>query len=669
MAITRSTREASKRLHGSKIYSYSIEYNIRLTAIAKSTEPDIILARKLFEEAKTNNLANSYIYNSMLNVIAKSRPDAEGVEWALSIFEEARGSGLANEYTYNNMLNVIANSRPDAEGVEWALNIFEEARRNGLANNYVYNGILEVIANSKLDKDTANYAHKLFYEIKKQGLADHYTYNNTLKIILNIIENRAADADLSKLISEALDIFREAEESKSVDTYTYSNMLSVIAKSTEPNLTLALELLQNAKKNKLANEYVYSNVLNVIANSKLDAKLVEQARDVFEEAKSQELVNCYIYSNMLYVIARSVNATSLRFHANWVAYALQLFEQARDKCLLNNVVYANILDILVTNLRASSDTLRSDILAKANKLLAEAVDKYFPESKEPPNAYGDITVDLHRFSSGMAYLWIKQKFAELRLTTKLIRLHLIYGQGLHAKATPGKIHPLKEVTLSVLEEIKTTMTTHEINCLEEEYNPGQLNVTIKNKSFEQSLNNTHKRKRDGDGDEDGNKNKEKRVKKQRTLDSAAPALSLLSGGFWTQKRTEQRSMTNAIKKKPTNIVQPCLTSKNEKIIKENSLFHPDISDGMTAKNQLDNHSAGSFLIAFSKNMQRYCVYVKNESGKVQSNVLIDSDVENISSVSSAKNAEKFIKGINNRWSVTLCKAILRPQPNDLRLQA
>ena len=63
-----------------------------IDAIAKSREPNIKEALRLFEEAKTKGFAYAIIYNNTLTSVVKSREP--NVKMALRLLEEAKLRGL-----------------------------------------------------------------------------------------------------------------------------------------------------------------------------------------------------------------------------------------------------------------------------------------------------------------------------------------------------------------------------------------------------------------------------------------------------------------------------------------------------------------------------------------------------------------------------------------------
>ena len=320
-------------------FADNITYNTVLNVIAKSRKPNIELAQNIFHEAKKNRCVNEITYNIMLDIIAHSRnPD---VALAESLFEEAKHLDLIDEIPYSNMIKVLAYSfTPD---VERAIELYKESIDYGCLTSLVFNNVLNVIARSH-DPD-AQLAQEIFLKAKELKLANAVTYGTMLYVIANC---RDPNVDFAK------SIFIEATKLKFCNPIACSSMFGVIANSADPDVKLAQSVFQIAKDHHVVDRIVFASILNVIAKShNPDVKL---AQSFLTEARNRNLLSVQIYNTMLDVIAKSSNPH--------VKLARDILDEAQKHGYADGVTYATMLNVIANS--------RKPNIEFAKKILKEA---------------------------------------------------------------------------------------------------------------------------------------------------------------------------------------------------------------------------------------------------------------------------------------------------------
>lgn len=289
-------------------------------------------------------------------------------------------------------------------------------------------------------------------------MMDEHVFPDTLLI------NQMIKIVSSKNLQHTLALCRIATERKLADTITYSSTIGAISKSINPDIHLAVQLFEEAKKNKLIDNISYGRILHTI--SKGVQPDISLAWRFFEEAKSSLRVDSFIYANMLAIISNSPQPD--------VHLARQLFEEAKTSQLLDEVLYAHLL-----NIYSRCPDLGDDL---GFTLLDEVMRQY----KLPDMEHGTV-IDLHGLSYGMVYFGLKKRIQkEINASDLgLIKLTLIYGQGLHSRSScVEKTHALKQAVNRLVQD----MLTAGVSGQEDQQNRGRFELTIRPKSPQNNLN-------------------------------------------------------------------------------------------------------------------------------------------------------------------------------------
>jgi len=103
-----------------------------------------ILAKKAFEEAKKNTLADTYSYNLFITAAGKNNE----YEYVEQTFEEAQKMGLTDIVTYNSFIEEAGNNNKFEE----AKAVFEKVKKMGIADDYTHKNFKEAEEKNSLNQ-------------------------------------------------------------------------------------------------------------------------------------------------------------------------------------------------------------------------------------------------------------------------------------------------------------------------------------------------------------------------------------------------------------------------------------------------------------------------------------------------------------------------------------
>ena len=164
------------------------------------------------------------VYNIMLTILGRSKNST--IEEILSLFNKLKEKGLADTITYNSILDAIAKKKPDSN---LALTLLEDAIEKKLANIITYRTAFYVVCQEKnFDKlSFEQKAERLRFKRDNKKIDEIFSYTVTYNITLDAMAHLDSLLD----VPQALNLFNEAKEKGYADSITYHAVLDVINRS------------------------------------------------------------------------------------------------------------------------------------------------------------------------------------------------------------------------------------------------------------------------------------------------------------------------------------------------------------------------------------------------------------------------------------------------------
>ena len=223
---------------GMDIHVDAVSFSAVIDALSKSNEADsVVKAQRLFEtmerlatSGKFHIAPNVATYNSLINVIAKSKNNNAGRE-ALEVLQRMRNTNdvKPNEITFNTIISALVHSRQDESDTAIALLSEMKNASNAKPDIVTYNAVLHVLSRSKRS-DSHDVALALLQEmhLHRDTAPSTITYN----IIMLIIANRFGCAGAERIEGMLKDL--EDSDDLQPNKQSYTTAITMWARSQSP---------------------------------------------------------------------------------------------------------------------------------------------------------------------------------------------------------------------------------------------------------------------------------------------------------------------------------------------------------------------------------------------------------------------------------------------------
>ena len=223
---------------GLDIHVDTVSFSAVIDALSKSNEHDsVVKAQKLFDimerlaaSGKCHIAPNVATYNSLINVIAKSKNNNAGRE-ALEVLQRMRNISdvKPNEITFNSIISALVHSKHDESDTALALLSEMKYVFNAKPDIVTYNAVLHVLSRSKRS-DSYDIALTLLQEmhLHRDTAPSTITYNSIMQVIANRFGCDGAE--------RIQGILKELEDSADLqpNKQSYTTAITMWARSQSP---------------------------------------------------------------------------------------------------------------------------------------------------------------------------------------------------------------------------------------------------------------------------------------------------------------------------------------------------------------------------------------------------------------------------------------------------